>query len=154
MRHLGAHRLTVASGGIREGLAMRAFGEPVPQPRLVRAVTVESLLRHYGVWDEDDMEARAIRADTLSPDPIEDPFSETLEAARLASMLRALADAGIHPVDALLGEDLAGFDHTMLARVAAILYLIEGDREAARAFLSLLPGSEKRLLRHCAELLA
>ncbi len=154
MRHLGADRLTVASGGLREGLAMRAFGESVPQPRLVRAVTVESLLRHYRVWDEDGMEARAIRADTLSPDPIEDPFSETLEAARLASMLLALADAGIHPVDALLGEDLAGFDHTMLARVAAILHLIEGDREAARAFLSLLPGSEKRLLRRCAELLA
>ena len=154
VRHLGADRLTVASGGIREGLAMRAFGEPVPQPRLVRAVTVESLLRHYRVWDEDDMEARAIRADTLSPDPIEDPFSETLEVARLASMLRALADAGTRPVDALLGEDLAGFDHIMLARVAAILHLIQGDKDAARPFLSLLPGSEKRLLRRCAELLA
>ena len=154
MRHLGAGRLTVASGGVREGVAMRAFGEPVPQPRLVRAVTVESLLRHYGVWDEDGMEARAIRADTLSPDPIEDPFSETLEAARFASMLRALADAGIRPVDALLGEDLAGFDHAMLARVAAILHFIDGDRDAARPFLSLLPASEKRLLRRCGALLA
>ncbi len=154
MRHLGADRLTVASGGVREGVAMRAFGEPVPQPRLVRAVTVESLLRHYGVWDEDEMEVRAIRADTLSPDPIEDPFSETLEAARLAIMLRALADAGIHPVDALLSEDLAGFDHTMLARVAAILHFIDGDKEAARPFLALLPASEKRLLRRCGALLS
>lgn len=154
MRHLGAERLTVASGGLREGVAMRAFGEAVPQPRLVRAVTVESLLRHYGLWDENDMEARAMRADTLSPDPIEDPFSETLEAARLASMLRALADAGIRPVDALLGEDLAGFDHAMLARVAAILHFIGDDKEAARPFLSLLPASEKRRLRRCGALLA
>ena len=149
MRHLGAGRLTVASGGVREGVAMRAFGEPVPQPRLVRAVAVESLLRRYGVWGEGDMEARAIRADTLSPDPIEDPFSETLEAARFASMLRALVDAGIRPVDALLGEDLAGFDHAMLARVAAILHFIDGDKNAARPFLSLLPASGKRLLRRC-----
>ncbi len=154
MRHLGAERLTVASGGVREGVAMRTFGEPVPQPRLVRAVTVESLLRHCGVWDEGGMEARAMRADTLSPDPIEDPFSETLEAARFASMLRALADADIRPVDALLGEDLAGFDHAMLARVAAILHFIDGDKEAARPFLPLLPASEKRLLRRCGALLA
>ena len=153
MRHLGADRLTVASGGVREGVAMRAFGEPVPQPRLVRAATIESLLRRHGVWDEDGMEARAALADTLSPHVIEDPFSETLEAARLAAMLRALEEADVSPVDVLLGEDLAGFDHTMLARIAAILHFSDGDRDAARPFLALLPASEKRVLRRCAALL-
>ena len=153
MRHLGADRLTVASGGVREGVAMRAFGEPVPQPRLVRAATIESLLRRHGAWDESEMESRAALADALSPDPIEDPFSETLEAARLAAMLRALEDAGVRPVDVLLAEDLAGFDHTMLARIAAILHFSDGDRDAARPFLTLLPATEKRVLRRCGDLL-
>ena len=160
MRYLGAARLTVAAGGVREGVAMRAFGEPVPQPRLVRAAAIEGLLRHYGVWDEGEMEARASLADQLSPSVIADPFSDILEAARLAAMLRALGepwgkqDAGSRAAKALLSEDLAGFDHTMLARIAAILHFSDGDKDGARPFLSLLPAAEKRLLRRCGALLA
>ena len=153
MRHLGAGRVTIASGGLREGVAMRVFGEAVPQPRLVRAGAVEALLRRHGAWDTPDIEARAALADGLAPDVIDDPFSDILEAARLASMLRALHAVEVSPVDALLGEDLAGFDHGMLARIAAILHFIDGDKEAARPFLALLPASEKRPLRRCAALL-
>lgn len=160
MRHLAADRLTIASGGVREGVAMRAFGESIPLPRLVRAASVEDLLRRFGAWDGEDMEARAGLADRLSPTLIADPFSEILEAARLAAMLRALGeasgreDAGALAVSALLSEDLAGFDHTMLARIAAILHYSDAGKEGARPFLALLPTSEKRLLRRCGALLA
>ena len=160
MRHLGADQLTVAAGGVREGVAMRAFGEPVPQPRLVRAASIKGLLRHYGVWDDSEMEARASLADQLPPEVIADPFSDTLEAARLAAMLRVLGEAwdkkgaGARAAAALLSEDLAGFDHTMLARIAAILHFSDGDKDGARPFLSLLPAAEKRLLRRCGALLA
>ena len=41
----------------------------------------------------------------------------------------------------------------MLARIAAILYLSDGDKDGARPFLALLPPSEKRLLRPCGALL-
>ena len=159
MRHLGADRVTVAAGGVREGVAIRAFGEAVPQPRLVRAAAVEGLLRHYSVWDGEDMENRAALADRLSPNVIDDPFSDIIEAARLAAMLRALGEArghtapGAYAAVALLEQDLAGFDHTMLARVAAILHFSDGDKDAARPYLSLLPASEKRLLRRYGGLL-
>ena len=90
MRHLGAERLTVAAGGLREGVATRAFGEPVPPPRLVRAAAVEALLRRRGLWRADDMEARAARiADGMDADP----FGEPYEAARHAAMLRAIGEA-------------------------------------------------------------
>ena len=159
MRHLGAGSLTVASGGVREGVAMRAFAESVPQPRLVRAAAIEALLRRHGVWDEDDMEARAALADRLSPEVITDPFSDILEAARLAAMLRALGEAwghkraGARAVDALLAGDLAGFDHAMLARIAAVLHYSDGDKDSVRPFLALLPPTEKPLLRRCGDLL-
>ena len=159
MRHLGADRLTVAGGGVREGVAMRAFGEPFPQPRLVRVAAVEALLRRYGVWDDEDMEARGSLTDKLSPRVVADPFSDILEAARLAAMLRALGeafggkDAGARAAEAFLAEDHAGFDHAMLARIAAILSLSDGDKDGARPFLSLLPAAEKRLLRRCGALL-
>lgn len=160
MRHLGAGRLTIAAGGLREGVAMRAFGEPVPQPRLVRAASVEALLRHHQAWGEEEMEARASLADSLAPDLIDDPFSDTLEAARLAAMLRVIGErsgapgAGASTVEALLTQDLAGFDHAMLARIIAILHFSDGDRDAASPFLELLPASEKRLLRRCGVLLS
>lgn len=160
MRHLGADSLTIAAGGVREGVAMRAFGESVPQPRMMRAASVEALLRSCGLWDADEMEARASLADQLSPKAIKDPFSEVLEAARLAAMLRVLGearggkDAGARSMDALLSEDLAGFDHAMLARIAAILHFSDGDKEGAKPYLALLPSSEKRVLRRCAALLA
>jgi len=159
MRHLGADRLTVAAGGVREGVAMRAFGESVPQPRLVRAASIEAFLRSYGLWDEDAMEARASIADQLSPKAIDDPFSEILEAARLAAMLRAFGEAwggkapGARTMAALLSEDLAGFDHAMLARIAAILHYSDGDKEGAKPYLALLPASEKRTLRRYGALL-
>ena len=46
------------------------------------------------------------------------------------------------------------FDHTMLARIAAILHFSDGDKDGARPFLSLLPAAEKRHLRRCGALLA
>ena len=159
LRHLGADRLTVAAGGVREGVAMRAFGEPVPQPRLVRAASVEALLRRCGVWNDQDMEARADLSERLPPEVIDDPFSDILEAARHAAMLRALgedlgaAGAGCRAAAAFLAEDHPGFDHATLARIAAILHLSDGDKDGARPFLALLPASEKRLLRRCGALL-
>ena len=89
-----------------------------------------------------------------------DSIVGTLEAARLAAMLRVLGEAwdkkgaGARAAAALLSEDLAGFDHTMLARIAAILHFSDGDKDGARPFLSLLPAAEKRLLRRCGALLA
>ena len=160
MRCLGAGRLTIAAGGLREGAAMRAFGEHVPQPRLVRAASVEALLRRHGVWDEDEMEARARLSDALAADLAGDPFSDTLEAARLAAMLRVLGErsparhAGAFTADALLARDVAGFDHAMLARIVAILHFSDDDREAAAPFLALLPATEKRRLRRYGALLA
>ncbi|MYH67027.1 MAG: hypothetical protein F4152_00150 [Dehalococcoidia bacterium] len=160
MGHLGADRLTIAAGGLREGVAMRAFGEPVPQPRLVRAASVEALLRHHNAWDEGEMEARASLVDSLPSDLIDDPFSDTLEAARLAAMLRAIGEragaarAGASTVETLLAQDMAGFDHAMLARVIATLHSSDGEKSAAAPFLDLLPASEKRLLRRCGALLA
>ena len=160
MRWLGAERLTIAAGGVREGVAMRAFGEAAPQPRLVRAAAVEALLRRHGVWDGAAMEARSALADGLSPEVIADPFSDALEAARLAAMLRALGEAGgergagARTAEALLAGDRAGFDHAMLARIAAILHYSDGDKEGARPYLSLLPAPEKPLLRRCGALLA
>ena len=159
MRHLGTDRLTVAAGGLREGVAMRAFGESVPQPRMVRGASVEAFLRSCDLWHEDEMEARARFADQLSPDAIDDPFSEVLEAARHAAMLRALGEpwgakaAGARAMAALLSDDLAGFDHAMLARIAAILHFSDGDKEGAKPHLGLLPASEKRILRRYGALL-
>ncbi len=159
MRRLDAERLTVAAGGVREGVAMRAFGDVAPQPRLVRAATIEALLRRAGAWDGDAMEARAGAGDALAPDGNDDPFSDALEAARYAAMLRPLGEArggtgaGGRAASALLAEDLAGFDHPMLARIAAILHYSDGDKEAARPFLALLPREEKPLLRRSGALL-
>lgn len=160
MRYLGAGRLTIAAGGLREGIAMRAFGEPVPQPRLVRAASVEALLRRHDAWDEDEMEARASLVDALSPEAIDDPFGDTLEAARLAAMLGVIgersgaAKPGASTIEALLARDLAGFDHAMLARIIVILHGSDGEKGAALPFLELLPASEKCLLRRCGALLA
>ncbi len=159
MRHLGADSLTIAAGGVREGVAMRAFGEAVPQPRMVRAASVEAFLRSGGLWDEEGMEARAGLADQLSPEAIDDPFSELLEAARLAAMLRTLGEArggeapGARTTAALLAADLAGFDHAMLARIAAILHDSDGDKEGAKPYLALLPTSEEPALRRYGALL-
>ena len=61
-------------------------------------------------------------------------------------------DAGARAAEAFLAEDHAGFDHAMLARIAAILSLSDGDKDGARPFLSLLPAAEKRLLRRCGTL--
>ncbi len=160
MRHLGADRLTVSAGGVREGIAMRAFGESVQQPRLVRAAAVEALLRRAGVWRRHKLEARANRVDERLADVIDDPFSDLLEAARLAAMLRALGEpfgrktAGARAAASILTEDLAGFDHAMLARVASLLCLSDARPKGCERLLKLLPKAERRLLRRCAPLLA
>ena len=160
MRRLGAERLTVAAGGVREGVALRAFGETAPRPRLVRAATIEALLRRAGVWNADAMEARASVVEGLVPEVIDDPFSEALEAARFAAMVRAIGEArgrtgaGARAAAALLDGNLAGFDHEALARIAAILHYSDGDKGAARPFLSLLARGEKPVLRRCGALLA
>ena len=92
LRHLGANELTVAAGGLREGVATRVFGETVPQPRLVRAAAVEALLRRRGLWSRNAAAARASLADRLSADVSADPFSDVTEAARHAAMLRSLGE--------------------------------------------------------------
>ena len=157
MRHLGAERLTVAAGGLREGVATRAFGEPVPPPRLVRAAAVEALLRRRGLWRAEAMEARAARlADGMDADP----FGEPYEAARHAAMLRAIGEAdgdtgvGGRATGIALGEELAGFGHELLARVGAILRLGDGDEAGATPLLAVLPAAEAPALRAAAALLA
>ena len=156
MRHLGAERLTVAAGGLREGVATRAFGEPVPPPRLVRAAAVEALLRQRGLWRAGDMEARAAHlADGLDADP----FGEAHEAARHAAMLRAIGEAdgpdgaGGRAADAALGAELAGFGHGMLARVGVILRLGDGDEAGAAPLLAIPAPDEAPVLRAAGALL-
>jgi exopolyphosphatase / guanosine-5'-triphosphate,3'-diphosphate pyrophosphatase len=127
MRHLGARRLVVSSRGLREGLALDAFGRDVPPASWVRAISVATLATRFATWEEAPAARRASIAARLHEalDPAAPvAVGEMLEhAATLLDIGRAIDyyDRFEHAAMIAMAADLAGFTHTDLGAVVTIL---------------------------------
>lgn len=127
MQHVGAGRLVVSSRGLREGLALDAFGRDVPPAAWVRTISVASLAARFATWDPSVAQRRAAIAIRLHEalDPAA-PLSvrEMLEhAATLLDVGRAIDyyDRFEHTAAIVIAADLAGFTHSDLGALATIL---------------------------------
>ena len=127
MQHVGAGRLVVSSRGLREGLALDAFGRDVPPAAWVRSISVASLAARFATWDPALARRRAAIAIRLHEalDPAA-PLSvrEMLEhAATLLDIGRAIDyyDRFEHTAAIVIAADLAGFTHGDLGALATIL---------------------------------
>lgn len=127
MQHVGAGRLIVSSRGLREGLALDAFGRDVPPAAWVRTISVASLAARFATWDPSAAQRRAAIAIRLHEalDPAAPPsVREMLEhAATLLDVGRAIGyyDRFEHAAAIVIAADLAGFTHGDLGALATIL---------------------------------
>jgi exopolyphosphatase / guanosine-5'-triphosphate,3'-diphosphate pyrophosphatase len=125
--HVGARRVIVSSRGLREGLALDAYGREVPPARWVRTISVATLAARFATWDGETARRRASIAvrlhESLEPSA---PLSvhEMLEhAAVLVDIGRAIDYYGrfAHAAQIVVAADVAGFAHHDVAALATIL---------------------------------
>lgn len=138
MAHVGARRLVVSSRGVREGLALDAYGRDIPPAPWVRAISVATLAARFATWDPGVAERRAAIANRLF-EALEPAAAigvrEMLEhAAMLVDVGRAIDyyDRFAHAAQIAIAADLAGFSHADLAALATILRGADSDEREGR----------------------
>jgi exopolyphosphatase/guanosine-5'-triphosphate,3'-diphosphate pyrophosphatase len=127
MSHVGARRLVVSSRGLREGLALDAFGRDVPPAAWVREISVTTLASRFATWEARVAARRTQIANRLfealdAEAPLR--IREMLEhASTLLDVGRAIDyyDRFEHAASIVVAADLAGFTHADLAALATIL---------------------------------
>jgi len=132
-KHLGASEIVVSSRGLREGLALATTGSTAPSPEWVRSISVAALAARFRTWNA----AAAERRTGLAADLIEelDPSSSRrlremlAHAASLLDVGRAIDyyDRFEHTANIVVAADLAGFAHTDLGTLTAILRQADDD---------------------------
>lgn len=133
MRHVGARRLVVSSRGLREGLALDAFGGDVPPAPWVRTISVATLASRFATWDAAVAERRASLAvrlhEALEPEASVSVREMLEHAAVLLDVGRAIDyyERFEHAAMIVTAADLAGFSHAKLGMLTAILRQADDD---------------------------
>ncbi len=133
MQHVGARQLVVSSRGLREGLALDAFGGDVPPPPWVRTISIATLASRFATWEPGPAERRAglaIRLHEALDPAARLSIREMLEhAATLLDIGRAIDyyQRFEHAAMIVTAADLAGFSHAKLGMLTAILRQADDD---------------------------
>lgn len=159
MAHTGARRILVSSRGLREGLALDAFGRDVPPAAWVRTISVATLASRFATWDVGMAERRVQVANRLfealdASAPL--PIREMLEhAAVLVDVGRAIDyyDRFEHAASIVVAADLAGFGHRDVAALATIVRRAADDGRDG-PYADLVEPSDRAAVERAAATLA
>jgi exopolyphosphatase/guanosine-5'-triphosphate,3'-diphosphate pyrophosphatase len=159
MGYVGARSVLVSSRGLREGLALDAFGRDVPPAPWVRTISVATLASRFATWDPGAAERRASIAirlfevlDAAAPLWIREMLEH---AATLIDVGRAIDyyDRFEHAASIVVAADLAGFAHRHVAALATICRRAADDGRDG-PYAGLLDQSDRPAVERAAATLA
>ena len=160
MEHVKAHELLASGQGLREGLALAAFGQDVlPPPADVRAVSVRSLAARFNTWDPAAADRRCAIVRHLLAALLPDGPPEDAELVGLAAVVLDVGrsvdyyNRHTHTAAVLTAADLSGFSHHAIARLSALVRLAGDPGAGIKAYKPLLATPERDpIARHAAVL--
>ena len=132
-KHVGASEIVVSSRGLREGLALATTGGSAPSPEWVRSISVATLAARFRTWNVAGAERRTGLAaellEALDPSAPLRLREMLAHAATLLDVGRAIDyyDRFQHAANIVIAADLAGFSHSDLAVLTAVLRQADDD---------------------------
>jgi exopolyphosphatase/guanosine-5'-triphosphate,3'-diphosphate pyrophosphatase len=162
MQTLEAEEVWVSGQGIRDGLAVHLTtgSDVLPEPAVVRAASIEALIRRFDGWDKMQCDRRValvialLRA--LEPRAAVEIREALQQAASILDIGRSVGffDRHQHAAEVVLATDLEGFSHRAVALLSAITLAAGGEDMKPKSYAPLLTRDDREPVRRAGVVLA